>query len=147
MPIQNEEQIIDFSKDQMFDLVANIDSYSDFLPWCDKSHIISRQTDDNGNLKYDRIIIDTAPTGHTLRLMQLPDFLNSVTSKLISFRSKIMGAVNSFKSLFNGGQSDPTVQSQEAMVDEALEKLEDFKERLFNIKAVRLLSYYYYYYC
>lgn len=51
MPIQNEEQIIDFSKDQMFDLVANIDSYSDFLPWCDKSHIISRQTDDNGNLK------------------------------------------------------------------------------------------------
>ena len=58
-----------------------------------------------------------------------------------------MGAVNSFKSLFNGGQSDSTVQSQEAMVDEALEKLEDFKERLFNIKAVRVLSYYYYYYC
>ena len=48
MPIQTEEQIINFSKDQMFDLVANIDSYSDFLPWCDKSNIISRKTDDNG---------------------------------------------------------------------------------------------------
>ena len=33
MPIQTEEQIMNFSKDQMFDLVADIDSYSQFLPW------------------------------------------------------------------------------------------------------------------
>ena len=42
MPIQTEEQIINFSKEQMFDLVADIDSYSEFLPWCDNSNIISK---------------------------------------------------------------------------------------------------------
>ena len=43
MPIQTEEQIMNFSKDQMFDLVADIDSYSQFLPWCDNSNIISTE--------------------------------------------------------------------------------------------------------
>ena len=43
MPIQTEEQIINFSKDQMFDLVADIDSYSQFLPWCENSNIISKK--------------------------------------------------------------------------------------------------------
>ena len=49
MPIQTEEQIINFSKDQMFDLVADIESYSQFLPWCDNSSIISTESEDNGN--------------------------------------------------------------------------------------------------
>ena len=49
MPIQTEEQIMNFSKDQMFDLVADIDSYSQFLPWCDNSNIISTEVEENGN--------------------------------------------------------------------------------------------------
>ena len=49
MPIQTEEQIMNFSKDQMFDLVADIDYYSQFLPWCDNSNIISTEVEENGN--------------------------------------------------------------------------------------------------
>ena len=49
MPVQTEEQIINFSKDQMFDLVADIESYSQFLPWCDNSSIISKQEENDGN--------------------------------------------------------------------------------------------------
>ena len=32
MPKQNEEKIVSFTKDQMFDLVADIDNYSKLLP-------------------------------------------------------------------------------------------------------------------
>ncbi len=49
MPIQTEEQIINFSKEQMFDLVADINSYEDFLPWCDKSSIISTNENNDGD--------------------------------------------------------------------------------------------------
>tara|TARA_Y100000590_G_scaffold387740_1_gene461565 strand:+ start:794 stop:1237 length:444 start_codon:yes stop_codon:yes gene_type:complete len=54
MPKQNEEKIVSFTKDQMFDLVADIEKYSEFLPWCNKSTIINKQTnDDNLNVVAD----------------------------------------------------------------------------------------------
>ena len=46
MPKQNEEKIVSFTKDQMFDLVADIDKYSEFLPWCNKSTIINRESNE-----------------------------------------------------------------------------------------------------
>jgi len=54
MPKQNEEKIVSFTKDQMFDLVADIDKYSEFLPWCNKSTVINKQiNDDNLNVVAD----------------------------------------------------------------------------------------------
>lgn len=35
--------------------------------------------------KFDRIIIDTAPTGHTLRLLGFPDFLDNFLEKVSFF--------------------------------------------------------------
>lgn len=35
---------------------------------------------------FDRIVIDTAPTGHTLRLLSFPDFLDSFLGKIIKFQ-------------------------------------------------------------
>ena len=51
----------------------------------------SDETNPDGTARFDRIVIDTAPTGHTIRLLQLPNFLNSVTGKLIRFRTKLTG--------------------------------------------------------
>ena len=47
MPKQNETKIVPFTKEQMFDLVSNIDSYSEFLPWCNASKVIKREIKDN----------------------------------------------------------------------------------------------------
>ena len=47
MPKQDEEKIVSFTKDQMFDLVADIDKYSEFLPWCNKSTIINKQINED----------------------------------------------------------------------------------------------------
>ena len=42
MPQHQETRTLPYSADQMFDLVAGIERYPDFLPWCKGAHILSR---------------------------------------------------------------------------------------------------------
>ena len=41
MPKQKESKTVCYTKEQMFDLVADIDRYDEFLPWCNNSKIIN----------------------------------------------------------------------------------------------------------
>jgi len=86
-----------------------------------------------GEPRFQRIVIDTAPTGHTLRLLQLPNFLNSMTGKLIKFRTKINGAVDSFKSLFGGGRSANT--ETPPTNSNPLDKLEKIQMNLLKMQS------------
>ena len=45
MPKQEESKTVSYTKEQMFDLVADIDRYDEFLPWCNNSKIISSSTE------------------------------------------------------------------------------------------------------
>ena len=47
MPKQEESKTVNYSKDQMFDLVADIDRYDEFLPWCNNSKIINTSIKDD----------------------------------------------------------------------------------------------------
>lgn len=49
---------------------------------------------------FDRVIIDTAPTGHTLRLLSFPEFLDNFLQKVLSIKKKLDGVINAAKSLF-----------------------------------------------
>ena len=41
------------------------------------------------SIQFDRVVIDTAPTGHTLRLLEYPGFLAALITKGLSLRGKI----------------------------------------------------------
>lgn len=42
MPTHAEHQVVPYTADQMFDLVADVDKYHDFLPWCAASKVTTR---------------------------------------------------------------------------------------------------------
>ena len=46
MPKHSEKKIIKYTALQMFDLVADIDSYHLFLPWCNNSRIVKKTKSD-----------------------------------------------------------------------------------------------------
>lgn len=56
---------------------------------------------------YDYVVLDTAPTGHTLRLLELPEFLDTMTGRLIKVRMKLQGLVEGMKSIL-GGKEEST---------------------------------------
>ena len=55
---------------------------------------------------FDLIIFDTAPTGHTLRLLNLPNILEKAIVKLIELKEKFGGMLTSMSGMMNqnGGQ-------------------------------------------
>lgn len=68
--------------------------------------------------KFTRIVFDTAPTGHTLRLLALPDFLDTSVGKILRLRQKIASVTDTVKGVFGVGSGQG---------DSASQKFEQFK--------------------
>ncbi|XP_028756953.1 ATPase ARSA1-like [Neltuma alba] len=73
--------------------------------------------------RFTRIVFDTAPTGHTLRLLSLPDFLDGSIGKVMKLKKKLSSA---FKSLFG---------KEEAGTD-APDKLEKLKQQMAKVREL-----------
>jgi len=61
---------------------------------------------------FDLIIFDTAPTGHTLRLLNLPQILEKAIGKLIELKEKFGGMLTSMGGMMGqhgGPQMDPEI--------------------------------------
>jgi len=80
---------------------------------------------------FERVIIDTAPTGHTLRLLAFPEFLDGFLGKIVKLRSKIQGILNTFKGFFSDGGENVT-----ARTEEAISKLENFKNQMNQLRQL-----------
>jgi arsenite-transporting ATPase len=44
--------------------------------------------------RFDRVVVDTAPTGHTLRLLELPEMLDSMVGRMLRVRERIGGMLS-----------------------------------------------------
>ncbi|CCQ35729.1 ArsA family ATPase [Natronomonas moolapensis 8.8.11] len=56
--------------------------------------------------RYECIVFDTAPTGHTLRLLQLPDVMESAAGKLLTVKSQVSSLAESVRGFLGTGDDD-----------------------------------------
>lgn len=86
--------------------------------------IINEQYD-----KYDQIIFDTAPTGHTIRLISLPELLGAWLQTLIEKRRKALG-------LMNMAQNHGKKKKDEIEEDEVVSILRKRLDNVNNAKKI-----------
>jgi arsenite-transporting ATPase len=77
--------------------------------------------------EFDYIIFDTAPTGHTLRLLSLPDILDTWLGRMIMMRMRFAGLTGAVRKLM-GPQADAP--------DTSLQSLEEMKRRIARAKSI-----------
>jgi len=80
------------------------------------------------SMDYSCIVFDTAPTGHTLRLLQFPTMLEKGLGKLMSLKDSFGGLLSTASSLFSGSGS-------EDMLGGLLNKLEDLKSIVEEVNS------------
>ena len=78
-------------------------------------------------MSFDCVVFDTAPTGHTLRLLQLPATLEKSLGNLMSMQSGLGGIFGSLMSMI-GGPSDVSEESMFA-------KLQGLKRMVEEVNA------------
>ncbi|TFG24491.1 MAG: arsenic-transporting ATPase [Promethearchaeota archaeon] len=75
--------------------------------------------------EYDLIIFDTAPTGHTLRFLSLPETLSGWIGRLLKMRLKFGKMFGALKGLFSGDKKED---------DKSLEVLERLNEAILHAR-------------
>ena len=84
-------------------------------------------TKDEKFSKFTRIIFDTAPTGHTLRLLSLPDFLDASIGKIVRLRQKLTSAGDAVRGIFGVGEDKQ---------DDAVAKMELLKAQVQEVRQL-----------
>jgi arsenite-transporting ATPase len=95
--LEKWEQLV--SKAQMSDYTGSFGEFQEWLsgiPGVDEATALASVIDLIESGEYDIIVFDTAPTGHTLKLMGLPQVLQVGIEKLQSVQTKMWSAWNSF---------------------------------------------------
>ena len=94
------------------------------MPGADEAAAVQLLLEYLDDPRFDRVVVDTAPTGHTLRLLELPDVMDSMVGRLLAFREKLSGLAGSLGGLFGGG-------------DDAEEGVDDLRELSMKIERLR----------
>jgi arsenite-transporting ATPase len=97
------------------------------VPGADEVAVVDlfAEYDDNPNWEY--VVFDTAPTGHTLRLLELPDVMRSTMGKLVQLRSRMSGMASMVKGMLgNDDDGGPHVASEDlARIERVMEQVGD----------------------
>lgn len=110
------------AKDELKDVKSDIKTSDMILPGLDEALAFDELLKHMENPTWDVIVFDTAPTGHTLRFLSLPELIESWSGRLLRLM-RVSGGLRSM--LFGRKESD-------AMKEE----LERFRRRVLHVRRV-----------
>lgn len=96
------------------------------MPGADEAAAMQQLLEYLDDPRFDRVVVDTAPTGHTLRLLQLPEIMDSMVGRMMKLRQRLSGMMEGFKGMFGAGDGSPGDVAE----------LEQLRDRIERLRAV-----------
>jgi anion-transporting ArsA/GET3 family ATPase len=91
-------------------------------------------------MKFDCIVFDTAPTGHTLRLLSFPSVLDKGFGKIMSMKNKFSGMFSQIQSML-GGQTPENMEDKLEQTKKVIEEVnKQFKDPVRLPSCARFVS-------
>lgn len=119
------------TNDSLLEKVQGLQDWLSGIPGIDEATALSQSVKHIESGLYDIIVFDTAPTGHTLKLLQLPAILDMGLQKLEGWQSTIWGYWEVLKS--TAQQKEDKVNAAKA---EIAEKLKEYKRGIQKVNRM-----------
>jgi len=88
------------------------------IPGVDEAMSFSELMKQVQSMDFSVIVFDTAPTGHTLRLLSFPTIMDKALDKILALKNRFSGIFTQFAGMFGGANANP---------DALLEKFEQMR--------------------
>ena len=108
--------------EELKDEVSSLDSAQLMLPGLDEALAFDMLLKFVEDTEYDLIVFDTAPTGHTIRFLSLPELLEVWTARAL----KMFRAMGGIKTMLFGSKQEKAIK----------EELERFGKRVAHIRRI-----------
>ncbi|WP_256546427.1 ArsA family ATPase [Halobellus inordinatus] len=96
------------------------------MPGADEAAAMQQLMEYLDDPRFDRVVVDTAPTGHTLRLLELPELMDSMVGRIAKFRQQFSGMMEGVKGMFGMGNEE----------NAAAPDLDELRERIERLRTV-----------
>lgn len=86
------------------------------------------------SLDFDVVVFDTAPTGHTLRLLQFPTLLEKMFTKILSLQGMFGPMINQFGGMLGmgGGNMNEMIEKMTTTLETVKKMNAQFKDPVSN---------------
>nr|WP_276281234.1 ArsA family ATPase [Halorussus sp. DT72] len=96
------------------------------MPGADEAAAMQKLLEFMDDPRFERVVVDTAPTGHTLRLLELPELMDTMVGRIMKLKQKFQGMMEGMKGMFGGEDADP---------EQGLDDLEELSDRIERLRA------------
>jgi len=125
---------------------ADVDSVTEhgLVPGADEVAVVDLFAEYDDHPDWDVVVFDTAPTGHTLRLLELPDVMDSTMGTLLNMREQLRSVTSTVSSMLGRGDDEADddhsyteqMSDLQARMEAVAERLRDGERTEFRVVTI-----------